>query len=269
MRSGLLRGREHTKLGVVATLAEGPCAIALSRGGHKKTYRYRDANEDAAGFALGPEGTLLAVADGHGGHEAAELAVAKLFELFAAPWTGAGPLAPSWVERACEAIGRVHAELIGIGATGGNPDARTTLAFALVRPAEDLLGFASVGDSHVFVADVEGALDLAQDAPDPPAYLGTPSLASDELGSRLLIGAAALAGARAIALATDGLSEYGIGVPIPEVAVADALAGAERVHPGLRALEAARALVDCALDAHRRQRSGDNVATAILILEEG
>jgi hypothetical protein len=51
--------------------------------------------------------------------------------------------------------------------------------------------------------------------------------------------------------------------------VADALAGAERVHPGLRALEAARALVDCALDAHRRQRSGDNVATAILILEEG
>jgi hypothetical protein len=41
MRSGLLRGREHTKLGAVATLAEGPCAIALSRGGHKKTYRHR------------------------------------------------------------------------------------------------------------------------------------------------------------------------------------------------------------------------------------
>jgi len=268
MRSGLLRGREHTVLGDVATLADGPCAIALSRGGHKKTYRHRDANEDAAGFALGPQGTLLAVADGHGGHEAAEAAIAALFEHFAAAWTGADALAPHWVERACEAIEALQAEIVALGATGGNPDARTTLALALVRPGEGLLGFASVGDSHVFLAEARRARDLASAAADPPAFLGSPSLDAEELGARLAVGTAPLAGARAVALATDGLSERGIGVASPELAVAEAIAAAERVPPGRRALESARALVDRALDAHRRQRSGDNVAAAVLALGE-
>jgi hypothetical protein len=265
MRSGLLRGREHTKLGAVATLAEGPCAIALSRGGHKKTYRHRDPNEDAAGFALGPEGSLVAVADGHAGHEAAELAVSTLLDRFAEPWTAAGALARSWVERACEAIEALHAGLIAHGAAGGNPEARTTLALALVRPREDLLGFASVGDSHVFVAATAGATDLAQ-GPSEPVYLGTPSLDPEELGTGLVVGSAALAGARAIALATDGLSERGIGVAAPALAVAEAIAGAARLDPGRRALESVRALVDRALDAHRRQRAGDNVAAAVLML---
>ncbi|TFG94511.1 MAG: hypothetical protein E4H11_06630, partial [Myxococcales bacterium] len=100
MRSGLLRGHEHTKIGAVATLAEGRCAIALSRGGYAKGYAHRDPNEDAAAFAFGTDGTLVAVADGHGGHEAAAHAVTVLLTRFAEAWTDATPLGPAWPAQA-------------------------------------------------------------------------------------------------------------------------------------------------------------------------
>jgi serine/threonine protein phosphatase PrpC len=266
MRSELLRGREHTKLGALAARGEGPCAIALSRGGYEKGYPYRDPNEDAAGFALGPAGCLLAVADGHGGHEAAELAVATLLARFAGAWTVPGEIASGWPERARQALALLHGEIVerGIG-DGGNPEARTTLALALVRPGEDLLAFASVGDSHVFLAAAARASDLAQGC-GPPSFLGSPSLAPEELAARAAVGAVRLAGARALALATDGLSERGIGVDSPEAAVMDALAGAERASPERRALETARGLVERALASHRRRRAGDNVAAAVLLV---
>src|SRR5262245_26799344 len=263
MRFALLRGREHTKLGAVAALAEGSCAVALSRGGFAKGYQHRDANEDAVAFGLGPGGALLAVADGHGGHEAAELAVSLLLEGFGEAWTGAGSLAPRWERAAGDALARIHAEIVGRGATGGNADARTTLALAVVRPGEDLLAFAAVGDSHVFVADDECAIDVA--APEgSPAYLGTPSLEPGELAARSVVGARPLAEARALALATDGLSEHGIGVPAPDLAVMEALGRAARSRRELWPLEAARSLVECALASHRRNRPGDNGAAAAL-----
>ncbi len=267
MRSGVLRGREHTKLGAVAALAEGRCAIALSRGGFAKGYRYRDANEDAAAFALGPAGALVAVADGHGGCEAAELALTKLFEGFGEAWTGPGALASRWAQTAGDAIAEIHAEIVERGTTGGNPEARTTLALALARPGEDLLAFAAVGDSHVFVADAATAFDLVA-AEGTPTYLGSPSLEPGDLRARAVIDARPLADARAVALATDGLSEHGIGVAAPELAVIEALARAERSRPDVWPLETARSLVECALASHRRNRSGDNVAAAVLILVE-
>jgi serine/threonine protein phosphatase PrpC len=263
MRRGVLHGREHTELGAVAALAEGRCALALSRGGFRKGYRHRDPNEDVAGFALGPEGVLLAVADGHGGCDAAELAVAALLERFAGDWTGSGALAEAWPERARGALADLHAEIVGLAGSGGNPEARTTLAFALARPGEDLLALASVGDSHVFVADARGAADLAHREGARPAYLGSPSLEPDDLAARCVLAAGPLAGAHAIVLATDGLSEEGIGVDAPDAAVLDALAHAATARPDLRPLEAARTLVERALASHRRRRSGDNVAAAV------
>jgi serine/threonine protein phosphatase PrpC len=268
VRTGLLRGSEHTDLGAVAALAEGSCAIALSRGGYAKGYRHRDANEDAVAFALGPAGALLAVADGHGGHEAAELALELLCAGFGEAWTGAGALAP-WAHSAGEALASLHGAIVerGLGESG-NPEARSTLALALARPRDDLLAFASVGDSHVFVAEAARAFDLAAARGGEPVYLGSPALDPGELVARALIGAGPLAGARALALATDGLSERGIGVPAPEHAVLDSLARARRADAGLRPLETARCLVECALAAHRRNRSGDNVAAAVLIVAE-
>jgi serine/threonine protein phosphatase PrpC len=265
MRSGLLHGREHTKIGAVSALSEGRCAIALSRGGYAKRYAHRDPNEDAAAFAFGAEGALLVVADGHGGYEAAGLAVASLLTRFAEAWTGASPLGAAWLVRAREALALLHQEIVGSGSRGGNPDARTTLALALARPGEDLLLFASVGDSHVFAFGTGGSRDLARRDDAPPAYLGSPSLDPEELAARAQIGSIPLSAARALALATDGLSEQGIGVHAPEAAVLEVLARAERASPDLRPLEAARGIVDCALASHRQQRAGDNVAAAVLL----
>ena len=265
MRSGVLRGREHVRLGAVAALAEGACAIALSRGGHAKGYAHRDPNEDAAAFAFAADGALLVVADGHGGHEAAELAVAEILARYAAAWTDARPVGPAWLVQAREALQLLHTEIVGSGSRGGNPDARTTLALALARPGEDLLLFASLGDSHVFTADATGATDLAHQGDARAAYLGSPSLEPEELAARAVIGSAQLVGTQAIALATDGLSEQGIGVAAPEAAVLEVLARAERASPELRPLEAARGIVDCALASHRRHRAGDNVASAVLL----
>jgi serine/threonine protein phosphatase PrpC len=265
MRSGLLLGREHTKLGAIAALAEGRCAIALSRGGYAKGYAHRDPNEDAAGYAFAAHGALLAVADGHGGHEAAAHTVATLLSRFGEKWTtDTAPLGPTWPARAGEALEQLHTEIVASGSRGGNPDARTTLALALARPGEALLLYASVGDSHVFSARAAEAVDLAQREDARPAFLGSPSLAPAELVARALIGSAPLAGAGALALATDGLSEHGIGVAAPEAAVVGVLTCAARASAELRPLEAARGLVECALASHRAQRSGDNVAAAVL-----
>ena len=266
MHSDRLHGREHTKLGAVAAVALGRCAIALSRGGFAKGYAHRDPNEDAAAFAFGARAALLAVADGHGGHEAAEQALTELLARFAPAWIDAGAIGPSWPGRAREALGLLHAALVGSGSKGGNPEARTTLAVALALPGEDRLAWASVVDSHVFAADAFRATDLAQQRDERTAYLGSPSLTPDELAARARIGSAPLAGTRALVLATDGLSERGIGVDAPESAVEAALERAGRASPELRPLEAARGLVDCALAAHRRQRAGDNVAAAVLLL---
>ena len=266
MRSGLLRGREHTKLGAVATLAEGRCAIAISRGGYRKAYPHRDPNEDAAAYAIGAQGMLLAVADGHGGHEAAEQALATLLERFAGAWTGAGALGPAWEEQARGALERLHAEIVGRGSRDGNPEARTTLALAVTRPDEGLLGFASVGDSHVFATGGDEATDLAAARDEPTGYLGSPSLDPSEIAGRARIGSVRLADLRALALATDGLSEIGIGVEAPGRAVLDALADADRALPEIAALEAGRGIVDRALASHRRQRAGDNVAAAVAVL---
>ena len=67
-------------------------------------------------------------------------------------------------------------------------------------------------------------------------------------------------------LVTDGLSEQGIGVAVPEDAVAESLTAAESKPFDLRPLETARGLVERALAAHVRHRAGDNVAAAAVWL---
>jgi hypothetical protein len=72
-----------------------------------------------------------------------------------------------------------------------------------------------------------------------------------------------LSGTHAVVLVTDGLSERGIGVAEPEKAVAECAEAAARGKPDLQPLAVARGLVERALAEHRRNRSGDNVATAV------
>jgi serine/threonine protein phosphatase PrpC len=261
MPSGVLRGRDHTGGGRIAAIAEGHAAVALSRGGAPKAYAHKDPNEDGAAFARGDGGDLLVVADAHAGHEAAEIAVDLLIERFAPEWTASSsPLLP-WPEGARRAAGQAHAAILDRAARGGNLESRTTLAFALVRPREDWLAWASVGDSHVFRVDAAETAELPPPGQEPVHFLGSPSRTLETLEIR--IDSQPLGATRALVLATDGLSEHGIGVDSPHAAVSAAVAHAELAKPELRALVAARHLLEQALAAHRRHHAGDHVATAL------
>ena len=265
MRSALLRGRDHTRLGITAAVAEGRAAIALSRGGAPKSYRYRDPNEDAALFVEGEGGILLAVADGHGGCDAAETAVEQLRARFAPGWTGlAAPgLREGWRSLTTAALGELNAAILERVALGGTPTARTTLALALLRPGDDLLAFASLGDSHVFQLVAGEVLELGHEHERRSCYLGFASETAESLADKHVAGVQVLAGTRAVVLVTDGLSEQGIGVAVPEDAVAECAEAAARGEPELQPLAVARGVVERALAEHRRHRSGDNVAAAV------
>jgi serine/threonine protein phosphatase PrpC len=265
MRSALLRGRDHTRLGATAAVAEGRAAIALSRGGAPKSYRHRDPNEDVALFAEGDGGILLAVADGHGGCDAAEAALERLLADFAPGWTTAAApgLRESWAERAPALLAGLNAAILERVARGGPDTSRTTLAIALLRPGDDLLAFASLGDSHIFQLTAGEVLELGHEDGRRTCYLGFAAETEESLAGKYVAGAQPLGGTRAIVLVTDGLSERGIGVAVPEDAVAECAEQAASAAPELRPLGAARGVVDRALAEHRRHRAGDNVAAAV------
>lgn len=270
MRAALLLGREHPRLGTTDTVAEGPAAIALSAGGAAKSYAHTDPNEDGALFALGPGGVLLAVADGHAGHDASEAALQHVRDHLAPVWTGEAELrAEGWGDRALEALAGINDAILARTAGGAKQAARTTLSLAVARPHQDHLLIASIGDSHIFHVDPEGVDDLAAEGrPCPPRFfLGRDPKTGRDLAERAAVGELPIGKTRAIVLATDGLSEIEIGVEDPETAVAEAVERAAAAAPDLRALETARDVVETALAAHRRNPSGDNVAAAVLWLD--
>jgi serine/threonine protein phosphatase PrpC len=266
VRSALLRGREHTLLGAVDAVAEGGAAIAISRGGAPKRYAYREPNEDAAAFAQGEAGCFAAVADGHGGFEASEVALTHLLGEPATQWTEApGALDEGRFRR--QALAAIYDASCAIQREGGRPEARTTLSFSVLLPAAGQLLHAAIGDSHLFLAGENGVQELAP-AGERVGFLGAPDLSPEALADLARIGVASLDGVQAIVLATDGLSEAGVGVEKPAHAVADALRHARSGPAGAPALELSRRLAETALAAQRRQRSGDNVAVATLWLLE-
>lgn len=270
MRAAWLRGRDHSELGAIETCAEGVAALALSIGGAKKVYAHTDPNEDGALFALDSGGTLLAVADGHGGVDASEAALSCVLETLAPRWTSSQVrLRGGWEEQALSGLASCEAAILKRAASGGRRLARTTLAIAIVRPAEGFLFFVSMGDSHLYQVRDETALDLAgeRSVSGKLFFLGAGHETPASLRERCVLGAEALRGIRAVVLATDGLSERGVGVDDPAVTVARVCARAARAPAMLRALETSRGLVQAALDAHRRNTSGDNVAAAVAWLE--
>jgi len=265
VRVALLRGREHPELGAVQAVAEHGVAIALSRGGAAKRYPHRDPNEDAAGFARGREGACIAVADGHGGAEAAEIALLNLLGEPAEQWTEEpGPLdEKSWRRQALAALSDANRDVRRERGRRPGRGARTTLGLAVVLPARGLLLSAAVGDSHLFVADAAGVRELAP-AGAKFGFLGDAYESPADLAEITRLTSASLAGLRAVVLVTDGLSERGIGVVNPAAAVAEAVRLAEQEPCAAPGLVAARAITETALEAHRRNRSGDNVAVAVL-----
>ncbi len=268
IRTAVLRGRDHTALGAIASVSEGSTAVSLSRGGAPKRYRYQDENEDAAGFARGPGGSLVAVADGHGGFLAAETAVEWLLDTSARGWVSAdaGDLRARWEETARDALFGAHTEILARATREGVEGTRTTLAFALVRPRDGWLAFASVGDSHVFHVAAGEVVDLAAPEERGLFFLGTASETRETLLLRVVSGSEPLADTRALVLVTDGLSERHIGVDLPEATVGEVVAAALPAARDLRPLGTARGVVEAALAAHARHDAGDNVASAVAFL---
>ena len=264
MRTALLCGREHTALGGVSAIAEGPAAIAISRGGAPKTYAHRDPNEDAAAFATSPQGTAIAVADGHAGHRASEVALERLLETHAERWLQgeANALKQGWQDDAADVLLDLNNAVLASAGRGGGQSTRTTLAVAVARPGEDLLAFFSMGDSHIFEVCAGGVTELGAAGEARVAFLGHPTDDRSRLRNKYRAGVAALGNRRALVLATDGISEPGIGLADPAAVIAACAAECERKQPDLRPLGIARDLVERALEAQRDQRAGDNVATA-------
>jgi len=272
-RSALLLGRDHPRLGAVAAVAEGPAAICLSRGGARKTYSHVEPNEDAVGFALGAGGALVAVADGHHGAGGSQLVLERLLADTARAWTAhASPRSTpaAWQEALVDLLLAANHAVLADAGQHGRPPAPTTLALALVRPAEDQLVFASAGDSHIFCVGADRAVsDLAAGDPEAPAwFLGQETATREGIETHCRLGCDPLAGRRALLLATDGLSERGIGVEDPAAATRAAFDAALVYAPELRALEACKALCHTAVAAQRAQRAGDNVGCAVLWLED-
>ncbi|MBW2269886.1 MAG: protein phosphatase 2C domain-containing protein [Deltaproteobacteria bacterium] len=263
MRSAQLLGRGHLEEGRIACVGEANVAIAISRGGAKKRYSHKEPNEDAVCFAHGAAGTLLAVADGHAGAEASELAMRILLEDAALHWTRNGVERERWGEAAEALVTAVHTAIIAAGMRHDS-HARTTLSIAYVQPEEGFCGWISAGDSHIFA--IGARHDELGPAEGRPRFLGSPRNDLSALGLRT--GCCELPALRAIVLATDGLSERGIGVADPLDAAARAVGSASQ-HPATRQpLEAARGLAEQAIAAQQRQRAGDNVCTAVCWLAD-
>lgn len=264
MRTACLLGRHYTQVGALDLVAEGPCALAISRGGANKQYSYTEPNEDACGFVWSAHGALVAVADGHHGAGGAERAIQHLIQV-----------APGWLEALCPEVGALEAalrnalydigrEIFDEAANKGLPPAGTTLSLALIRPGDDLLAHASVGDSHAFVTRDGAARDLGWSARNAasPDYLGHEREPHDP--AKFVVEVEPLADACAVALITDGFSEKGIGHVEPGSELQNIQRDTlSREEADLRAPDTARAIVDSAIAVQKRNRAGDNVACAV------
>jgi serine/threonine protein phosphatase PrpC len=267
VRFALQRGREHTELGAIDIVAEGSGAIAISIGGAKKRYAHVDPNEDSALLALGPAGMLVAVADGHHGFEAAEVALEYLANYPAPHWTEPGTVRADTWRRQVGAVLEDTNRAIRAERPGSAEGSCTTLAMALVLPKDGALLYATIGDSHLYRAVRDGTVrDLAAPREEKPCFLGAAEADAASLLARARVGTAPLSGTQALVLVTDGLTERGIGVEDPEAAVRDAITAASTEPPQRRTLVAARGVVDRACAAHRAHRAGDNVACAVVWL---
>jgi hypothetical protein len=258
----LLAGRDFTEVGTVGEAAADRIAVALSRGGAEKRYDYTDPNEDVALAASGRHGALVAVADGHWGSRAAEVALAQLRDGCVESFLdGEGRSAESWYQDVLHALVAVNDAIL---AAHLPPDERprTTLAVAFARPREDLLVLASAGDSHLFAASETQVSELLT-RPRKTWFLGNAKRKPSELAKEVRIEIRPLGDVRAVFAVTDGISEHGIGVDDPGGAVKSAVARANAAPAGAYAPVAARAVLDAALAAHVENDAGDNIAVAV------
>jgi len=243
--SALLLGREHVDLAQIATEAVGAnAAVALSKGRFAKVYHHIDPNEDCAAAVAGRRATLLAVADGHNGDIASEVAVSAVLEF----WGYDPPAADLDDELVVTTLTAINDAILRRTQDDGSlaPDSRTTLVVAFVTATR--VQWASFGDSGLYVAERRGVRRLDTPSDFFAGYL----MSAEEVELRSARGTWDLAGPSTVVAVTDGLMEFSRD---PEVAIAKALEESDEGPP----VDAARAVVQEAFKAG----AGDNVAVAL------
>lgn len=243
--SALLLGREHVDLARIATEAVGAgAAVALSKGRFEKVYHHVDPNEDCAAAVAGPRATLLAVADGHNGDIASEVAVSTVLEF----WGYDPPPANLDDDLVLTTLTAINDAILSRTQDDGSlaPDSRTTLVVAFVTPTR--LQWASFGDSALYVAERRGVRRLDT----PSSFYAGHLMSAEDIDNRTSRGTLDLDGTNTVVAVTDGLMEFSRD---PEVAIATALEASDDGAP----VDAARAV---ALEAFKAG-AGDNIAVAL------
>ena len=193
----VLWGHEHPELGVVATEKVSPrIGLALSGGKFPKGYPHLDPNEDAVTAATDGVASLLAVADGHSGHDAARAAIETV--LLATPSLLFG--ATDRPREALQAVFQDAREAIRAALDnkdGERADSRTTLSIALLGP--DRVTVAGLGDSSVVLIRDYAARIVGSPAP----FLGP-----DTPLTEIVLDDASLSPGDRVLAATDGLFDF-------------------------------------------------------------
>lgn len=236
----VLWGKDHVALDTVAVEELGPrVAVALTRGRHRKAYRYTHPNEDAAVAVAGPRATLLAVADGHNGWPATEAAITTVVDALGQDPPPADVADADLVDlfhRASQAVLDVTAR-----PDAENPSSRTTLVLALL--AGRRLQWASFGDSAVYSVTPAAATPLTQ---PQHRFVGYP-MPRSTVDLILDRGSTTLSTGSWVVVASDGFVDFAHPFPTD-------LFGDDR-----KAGAIARGLVTAACDGG----AGDNVAVAV------
>jgi serine/threonine protein phosphatase PrpC len=140
-------GKDHEATGqiYVQALEDDKAALGTSPGVTPKP------NEDAAGATVFDADTILALADGHWGREASELAVSKAVELI-----GPQNLQVSENEtraRLFSLFEQINNQLYDMAASTPSTTPETTLVVGHIKETEDgkFLYWASFGDSYIFL----------------------------------------------------------------------------------------------------------------------
>ena len=241
-----LFGTDHPELGEIVSSPVGRAAVALSRGGHAKTYPYVDVNEDAVAAVEGPRATLLVAADGHNGATAAMHAVRFVLDVL-----GDDP-PPGLDKKEWGALFRdANDAVLSVTSTGSpQPSSRTVLLVALV--AGDSVSWGSMGDAALVVARPGGERGRQLNR-EMARYVGY-QMSRRGLEASVHRGTAAVAAGEWVVLATDGLSEF-VSPMRPADVIPRVLARA-----GADPEEAAAQIVETACMAG----AGDNVGVALV-----
>ena len=146
-QSALLLDSDHTEFDEVAIEEVAPnLAIGISCGRFPKGYPHADPNEDAVFAATDGNTTILAVADGHHGFDAACAAITAIAEAATAPTDETAQLI---VRRlTVTAIDAVAATVPFLPPPRGT--SRTALTVAVIR--DDSFATTTIGDTACFVA---------------------------------------------------------------------------------------------------------------------